>query len=71
MSEPNPYASPTAALPATGDRAAFSELVHAWEKLQLFYNSIFLPGIGVLLLWITHQGKMTVEVTLETGSIRL
>ncbi len=55
MSELNPYAPPSASH-AAGDRTALGELVHAWEKLRLLYNAILiLPGIGVLLLWITRQ----------------
>jgi hypothetical protein len=55
MSDPNPYAPPTA--PADGgDRAGLCELVRAWEKLRLIYNGVLLlPGIGVLVLWITRQ----------------
>jgi hypothetical protein len=51
----NPYAPPSAS-PLAEDRAALAELVRSWEKLRLLYNGIlFLPGLGVLILWITRQ----------------
>jgi hypothetical protein len=55
MTDPNPYAPPSAA-PLASDHATLGELVRAWEKLRLIYNGIMiLPGIGVLVLWITRQ----------------
>ena len=55
MIEPNPYAPPTA-LPVANDLATLGELVRGWEKLRLIYNGIMiLPGIGVLVLWVTRQ----------------
>lgn len=55
MTVPNPYAPPTAP-PVARDHATLGELVRGWEKLRLIYNGIMiLPGIGVLLLWITRQ----------------
>ena len=55
MSPPNPYAPPSAS-PLAEDRAALAELVRSWEKLRLLYNGILLlPGLGVLILWITRQ----------------
>ena len=55
MTDPNPYAPPSAS-PLASDHATLGELVRAWEKLRLIYNGIMiLPGIGVLVLWITRQ----------------
>lgn len=55
MTVPNPYTPPTAP-PVARDHATLGELVRGWEKLRLIYNGIMiLPGIGVLLLWITRQ----------------
>lgn len=55
MTEPNPYAPPNSPAVAK-DRAALGELVRGWEKLRLIYNGIMiLPGLGVLVLWITRQ----------------
>ena len=51
----NPYAPPSAPSPVE-DLAPLGELVRSWEKLRLLYNGIlFLPGLGVLILWITRQ----------------
>ena len=66
MAEPNPYAPPISPAVAE-DRAAFGELVRGWEKLRLIYNGIMiLPGIGVLVLWITRQ-NLPVPVAIIGG----
>lgn len=66
MTEPNPYAPPTVPTVAE-DRAALGELVRGWEKLRLIYNGIMiLPGIGVLVLWITRQ-NLPVPVAVVGG----
>ena len=55
MTEPNPYAPPSAP-PVANDYATLGELVRGWEKLRLIYNGVLiLPGLGVLVLWITRQ----------------
>lgn len=70
MTEPNPYATPTAApLPNHGDPAALRELVRSWEKLRLIYNGIMiLPGIGVLALWCA-KAAMPVPAAIFLGIV--
>jgi hypothetical protein len=54
----NPYAAPLAMLPESVDGpASLGELVRAWEKLRLYFNSILaIPGLGVLALLVSrHQ----------------
>lgn len=66
MIEPNPYAPPSSP-PLANDHATLGELVRGWEKLRLIYNGILLlPGIGVLVLWITRQ-NLPVPVAVVGG----
>jgi hypothetical protein len=63
----NPYQPPTSPGAPTPPLAALGELVRAWEKLRLLYNGIMLlPGIGVLILWVT-RAKLPVAGALTFG----